>query len=169
MLYSLKAADITHLFWMRAGHWWRFSPTWLRRAEAPRLRASSLTPHGSSPGGHPSHCHLPHQTQQQLFRRIESMLFNQRSYMHICYNSLLVPKKDIIFCQQKCTKVSKDTLQENSVIIFPTISISTIYLKLFIVVNSSLWWKDSYGKYIFGLNNLSISMVIYLIIDKAHK
>lgn len=43
----------TYLFWRKAGHQRCFSPTWLRRAEAPRLWASSMTPHGSCPGGAP--------------------------------------------------------------------------------------------------------------------
>lgn len=42
-----------YLFWRRVGQLRCFSPTWLRRAEAPKLWASSMTPHGSCPGGAP--------------------------------------------------------------------------------------------------------------------
>lgn len=49
----LQFCHRTYLFWRRAGHQRCFSPTWLRRAEAPRLWASSMTPHGSCPGGAP--------------------------------------------------------------------------------------------------------------------
>lgn len=49
----LQFCQRTYLFWRRAGHQRCFSPTWLRRAEAPRLWASSMTPHGSCPGGAP--------------------------------------------------------------------------------------------------------------------
>ncbi len=49
----LRFCPEIYLFWRRAGHQRCFSPTWLRRAEAPRLWASSMTPHGSCPGGAP--------------------------------------------------------------------------------------------------------------------
>lgn len=42
-----------YLVWRRAAHRRCFSPTWLRRAEAPRLWASSMNPHGSCPGDAP--------------------------------------------------------------------------------------------------------------------
>lgn len=50
---TVQLCGTNYLFWRRAGHQRCFSPTWLRRAEAPRLWASSMTPHGSCPGGAP--------------------------------------------------------------------------------------------------------------------
>lgn len=52
-LQDCRFSCMIYLFWRRAGHQRCFSPTWLRRAEAPRLWASSMTPHGSCPGGAP--------------------------------------------------------------------------------------------------------------------